>query len=169
MDINCRSKLWKSNMKTNCYHISENRPIWELAWLKKIINVIPWSGIISLNYLFSKNGVISLKCWEVCKLKILIEKERIGQNWSEPTSVGRLAQKLSNAKAQWQSFTPHMSHKLLRTNVRQSSQVGKKKRESHYGCCNYSSLQTAPKKKMKWKTKRKIGTGMSLNKMLIQV
>jgi hypothetical protein len=63
----------------------------------------------------------------------------------------------------------YMSHKLLRTNVRQSSQVGKKKRESYYGCCNYSSLQTAPKKKMKWKTKRKIGTGLILNKMLIQV
>ncbi len=51
MNINLRSELWKPDMKTICYHICENHPVQEPAWLIPSENLIPWSVIV--NFIFS--------------------------------------------------------------------------------------------------------------------
>jgi hypothetical protein len=50
MNINLTSELWKPDMKTICYHICENHPVREPAWLISFENLIPWSVI--LNFIF---------------------------------------------------------------------------------------------------------------------
>ncbi len=72
------TRLWKSNVKMDCYCICKNRLIWELSEFEKIRNLISWSVLISYIYMRTDQILITS-----CKNR----NRPVLKNWEPPNTA----------------------------------------------------------------------------------